>query len=73
VAVKILKSLGIAITTFFVLGFVSCKWITARAVRDYPYSSMDGFSGFRGGLDSGAVGAVVAFVVAVSLIPKSGD
>jgi len=72
-AVKILKSLGIAIATFFILGFVSCKVITARAIRDYPHSSMDGFSGFRGGLNIGGMGGVVAFVVAGSLIPKSDD
>lgn len=72
-AVKILKSLGIAIATFFILGFVSCKEITRRAVRDYPHSSFDGFSGFVGGMRIGAAGAVLAFVVAVSLIPRSDD
>ena len=72
-AVKILKSLGIAIATFFILGFASCKLITARAVRDYPHSSMAGFSGFRGGLNIGAIGAVLAFAVALCFIPKSDD
>jgi hypothetical protein len=69
--VRILKSLGVAMATFFLLGFASCEWIIRTS--DYPHTSMYGFEGFRGGLDIGAFGAVLVFVVAVALIPNSED